>query len=75
MNWKRGLWRVWMVGSVIWIGYWYWEIWLICRFGVYPPPRCANEIPWTGLAIISLGGPLIALEVGLVAVWIVRGFR
>ena len=75
MNWKRGLFRVWLVASVGWIGYWLWQSWMICGFSINPSPRCANEIPWTGLAIISLSGPLIALVLGLVAVWIVRGFK
>lgn len=75
MNLARGLFRVWVVGSVIWTGYWLWDWVLICQFTFDPPERCLRPVPWEGLAIIVLLYPVLALLAGRVLIWMVRGFR
>lgn len=75
MNWQRGLFRLWIVGSVIWIGYLLWEWVLVCRFGIVPPSHCQHETPWDGLAILGIGGSLAGLLLVSVLIWIGHGFR
>jgi hypothetical protein len=81
MNWKQGLYRAWMIGSVIWIAYLLWELVLVCRFAYSnnQPPLCQDPhhgdlSTWLTLAILGIGGPLAVLVLGHVLNWIRRGF-
>jgi hypothetical protein len=106
MNWKRGFFRVWLVLSVCWLGFW--------ALGIYehvverssaaaahacfmakkdiPPPgnpfdcfdgvrgnRFADLIPLprsiSNYVAIALGPPIALLLLGLVTIWVSRGFR
>src|SRR5262245_5548035 len=33
MNWRRGLLRVWVVASLIWLAGWLWYVWATCERG------------------------------------------
>ena len=79
MNWYRGLFRLWLVLSLSWIGRDVYTAWL----------RCPDDMPC--LWGISWGVPpfwyvkmwmlhaltlrLTALVLGLVCIWLLRGFR
>jgi hypothetical protein len=67
MNWKRGLFRVWLAASAGWV------VFLACviRF---------QSTDWTiwrafGLLAFTLAVPVAVWGLGLFAVWIARGFR
>jgi hypothetical protein len=67
MNWKRGLFRVWLAASAGWL------VFLACviRF---------QSTDWTiwralGLLAFTLAVPVAVWGLGLFAVWIARGFR
>jgi hypothetical protein len=88
MNWSRGLLRLWMVASLLWIGFWtYWRD-VPCALGfnyfgakwwcgdhfVAPPAGYILDI--TGETfLIMLGVPLLVLVLGILARWIAEGFR
>ena len=70
MSWQHTLYRAWIVGSIVWVGSWLYRYLLVCASGddAY---RCQLEAPWIGLAIVSVGGPLVLLVLGCLA----GGFR
>jgi hypothetical protein len=77
MNWKRGLFRLGVVSGLFWIGYWLWEVHLICQLGMDQPVKCVREVPGLEIVFMFIGIflPIVALLAGAVLIWIVRGFR
>jgi hypothetical protein len=75
MSWKRSLFRIWLIASICWLGYSFWNGFLICRFATHLPDRCQHETPWLGIAIFGFSGPLIALAIGKLLLWIGQGHR
>jgi len=83
MNWRRGLFRVWIVLSVAWvivIGY---ADDLPCTFGVrLSAPWCAGygrdpyvwQYAWK-VHLLAFGIPIAALVVGAGIGWALNGFR
>src|SRR6266446_3218549 len=85
----RGLRRLWVTGTILWIIYWVWAYGVYCR-----PPNPINIVcdwrpsdPSSSYFYYSIsdvlrwifGVPVLAFALGLVALWaafwIVRGFR
>ena len=62
MNWATGLFRLWIVGSVLWLIWIGWATW----------PNDMTSLMW--VAVVGLGYPLIVLVVSAALVWAVRGF-
>ena len=75
MNWQRGLFRVWLIGSICWIGYALWDGLLVCRFSIHLPSKCQYETPWSGIVVLGVGVPLLALLIGGALMWVGRGFK
>jgi hypothetical protein len=65
MNWRRGLFRLWVAASAAWI------IFLVGLMVVDPPanPR------WDRVAIAAVILPAAVWALGMLTVWIGRGFR
>jgi hypothetical protein len=85
MNWGRGLWRLWIAASILWIGFWIWERDVPCalpRWGL-PNWGCGiSDMPPHAYVILPrdtfplmLGVPLLVLAAGYVIRWIVMGLR
>ena len=80
MNWRRGLIRLWIVGSIAWVLFTVWSGDLSCFVGSYP--WCAWWIvsPWwqsTYLAALAkvFGTPILVLSLGAAISWVVGGFH
>ncbi len=78
MNWERGLFRTWIVGSSIWAVTWFCLMDPMCVFA--NNYRCRQHQPLgdgEGWATIFLlfGVPLIVLALGHVLSWALRGFK
>ena len=67
LNYKRGLFRAWGVGSVLW-GF------LMLFLVVTARPSPKPEDFWIRLIVIVLV-PLLVLGAGYVVAWILRGFK
>jgi hypothetical protein len=82
MNWRRGLFRLWLVASAVWIArtFWWREACLI-------PSWLGGGGWWCNDAVVDpigenlksvaliLGPPAAAFLAGLVSVWVLNGFR
>ena len=75
MNWRRGLFRLWIVGSVLFV--------IAVAFICYSEIKSDAEVgiggpaPWTILAMcagIAFGIPLAVLALGASLVWAFSGF-
>lgn len=81
VNWQRGLFRLWLLASFLWAGYWIYRLQLSCAFWFAPWCDSPAHVDWPngsmalGLALILLSGPVLLLAAGLGAIWAVRGFR
>jgi hypothetical protein len=77
MNWQRGLLRVWVVLSLLWIAYGVVQAWtpLGCWTGFSAGPWCRYVYaqPAT-LAAIILGPPIVLWMAGAIVIWVLRGF-
>ena len=80
MNWRRGLFRLWIVGASAWVLFAVWSGDFSCFVGSYP--WCAWWVvdPWwqsTYLATLAkvFGVPLLVLAIGEAISWAVGGFR
>jgi hypothetical protein len=74
MNWRRGLFRVWLVGSLCWVGYW---VWLALWLAYLAPPNNIEELNWDFIGMIAAvvaTPPVVTLIVGMVIVWMISGF-
>jgi hypothetical protein len=78
MNWARGLFRLWLVASVLWIFAWIVLGWstLGC-FLLHPGPWCDYDDSRNliGLAAIGLGTPVFLFFLGWALLWAFRGFH
>jgi hypothetical protein len=90
MSWGKGLRRLWIVGTAIWIvgfvafgdQYFEWRfegpvanaVWLIEYVG-YPEHRSLVIEAWLYLAYWLFGPPIAALVAGTSLIWALRGFR
>jgi hypothetical protein len=79
-NWRRGLVRLWLLASVLWAGYWLYNLQLACAFWFAPWCEAPAHVDWPngsmvlGLAMVLLSGPILMLLLGLGAIWAVKGF-
>lgn len=88
MNWRRGLSRLWLVASALWIGFWFWYRDVPCALGFNyfgikwwcsdpvweaPPNGFLLDLR-SGTFALMFGVPAAALVFGLVAQWIASGF-
>lgn len=80
MNWGRGLFRVWIVGSILWTTFWLWSYpWplhgaFVCAFGLTDNPFCAYRSPYDLYPVIAFAGPIIAIAGWFAGRWALRGF-
>lgn len=49
MNWKRGLLRMWALGSLLWLGGWLFYVWESCRLVALPGGQEHREMCFTSL--------------------------
>jgi hypothetical protein len=70
LNWRRGLFRLWVLTSAAWIMAW--AIYLILSV-------MAQAFTWPGdflaIPVVFFGPPIAVLLCGLAAAWAFRGFR
>lgn len=80
-NWKRGLFRLWLLASFLWAGYWLYNLQLSCAFWFAPWCESPAHVDWPngsmalGLALLLLSGPVLMLLLGLGVIWALKGFR
>jgi hypothetical protein len=79
MNWPRGLFRIWLVGSAIWVGYWIVSISVHKTTGGDVPALIESiwhdPESFAVLAALVLGAPLLLLLLFSLGSWILRGFN
>src|SRR5215471_3920210 len=69
VNWRRGLFRVWLLLSAAWtMG---WVVYLIIH-GIKDGPQSSGEL--LAIPVLLVGPPIALLLFGIVAGWAVRGF-
>jgi hypothetical protein len=83
MNWRRGLTRTWLVGTVVWLALWAWYAEYPCwKFGRYLPgdtfacqalatPLMPAGTEWL---LVWLGVPIAIGIVGAAAYWAAIGY-
>jgi hypothetical protein len=67
VNWRRGMFRVWILLSASWIMAW---ILYLVVYGLQSGFRVTGAIP-----VLLLGPPVALLVFGVAAAWAFRGFR
>jgi hypothetical protein len=88
MNWQRGLWRMWLVVTLLWIGF---ASWFADPIGGYnnifnsnnpyyvefgrPAQLKAFKFLLGDWMIFALLPPVILWALGAIAVWVLRGFK
>lgn len=70
LNWRRGLFRVWLVLSAAWIMGW---IVYLTLYGVQGGFRTAGD--FLSIPVLFFGPPIALLLFGLAAGWAFRGFK
>ncbi len=70
INWRRGLFRVWLLMSAAWIMSW--AIYSILR-AMSEGFKTAGD--FLSIPVVFFGPPIALLLLGLAAVWAFRGFR
>ncbi len=70
LNWRRGLFRVWVLMSAAWIMGWTIYLMLSAMAHALTKPEDFLAIP-----VVFLGPPVALLLCGLAAGWALRGFR
>jgi hypothetical protein len=81
MNWRRGLWRVWVIGTVAWVAWTFWHsdprclIYLV-NPQAYARPWCEYRDPeYYGWLLASMfGWPVLIAILMLAARWAIAGF-
>jgi hypothetical protein len=85
INWCRGLLRLWLSGSVLWISYAAWELDIPCLLG-FDYGRVGLEKEWCSGSLVNpgdvfrdaathlLGFPIIFGIIAAALYWTVRGF-
>ena len=81
-NWRRGLFRLWVVFSIGWIIGIGWSHRLDCAFGQYSAPWCVGygQDPYVmeyavRVHALVFGVPALTLLAGLALIWVANGFR
>lgn len=78
-NWRRGLVRLWLLASVLWAGYWLYNLQLACAFWFAPWCEAPAHVDWPngsmllGLAMVLLSGPILMLVMWWITRWVIRG--
>lgn len=83
MNWRAGLFRLWVVFSCAWCAYWLWHYDSACSpqdfDGAYyfcgEPPLLSPSDFYTMIAETLVAGPIVGGLIGLGALWAMNGFR
>jgi hypothetical protein len=88
MNWHRGLMRVWLIATAVWVSICLWKLDVLCSglsFECFDLNLLAIELgglehqgAWTygyGAVAVTLGIPALVMAIGHFAAWIARGFR
>jgi hypothetical protein len=71
MNWKRGLFRLWLLLSVLWVAF---MVYAAYDDYTHRPEQFARNWPKTTVALI-VGPPFALFLLGYGLLWIGRGFR
>lgn len=88
MNVRRGLFRLWIVASVVWVAIWFTFIWATCTTHANGQVTfCSTDFSgwqseWGGftfwdyarIAEIALGIPVLILALGSALLWALSGF-
>lgn len=90
MNLRRGMRRLWVLGSAAWVSYWAWHFGTLCALhgnrikcatgysGSDPLTVIAVEADaprmLVDIAIVTFGVPAIAALIGSAVGWVVKGF-
>jgi hypothetical protein len=88
MNWRRGLWRLWLLTSLVWIGFWAWHRDLPCLLGYNYfglkwlcgenladlPKGFLWDVPRHTYPLM-FGVPILVLAIAYAMHWITTGFR
>lgn len=69
INWRRGLWRVWLLVSAAWIMGW---IVYLILYGIQGGFHATAE--FIAIPVLLIGPPIALLLFGLMAGWAFRGF-
>jgi hypothetical protein len=79
MNIRRGLWRLWLVLTVAWLGLVIWTTPELqtCLFRIGSGLRCDNWTTHDYIAAVGVlfGGPVALLVIGWAVFWITSGFK
>jgi hypothetical protein len=83
MNLRRGLVRLWLIASAVWVAFWLWRADIPCMLGntsAGERPWCTDPLQYPGTvladdAILVIGVPVLIGLLGLAGGWIARGFR
>jgi hypothetical protein len=85
VRWKVGLFRAWIVGSICWVAYWFWDNWptneeerscLRQLIGLEKAERCEPNLSNLGTFLIEIFRPPLLVGIVILAVaWIVTGFQ
>ncbi|HET9715780.1 MAG TPA: hypothetical protein VFP60_06305 [Pseudolabrys sp.] len=70
VNWRRGLFRVWLLLSAAWIMGW--VVYLLV-YGIRAGFQSSNEL--LAIPVLLIGPPIALMLFGLVAGWAFRGFK
>jgi hypothetical protein len=71
MNWQRGLFRLWLVASLLWVPLAIWLEWPC----VYSGTACPVDMGLAGLGVLIITVPLGVLLALLGIKWALSGFR
>jgi hypothetical protein len=77
---RTGLFRLWLVGSLLWIGYCAWRSDLTCWWRFETEPWCRDPVTdlfsyYRSIALRMIGAPLLAGLGIIAALWVGAGFR
>ena len=83
MNLRRGVVRLWLIASAVWVAFWLWRADIPCMLGhtsAGERPWCTDPLQYTETvlvndAILVIGVPVLIGLLGLAVAWIARGFR
>ena len=70
LNWRRGLWRVWLLVSAAWIMGW---IVYLILYGIQGGFHASAE--FLAIPVLLIGPPVALLLFGFMAGWAFRGFK
>jgi hypothetical protein len=67
MDWRRGLFRLWVMASVIWV---------VAVIALFLPAALGEDLHgWFGLAAFVVLPPVLLLMLGRTLGWVLSGFR